>query len=157
MWTCPKCSQRVDDHFEICWKCGTSMDGVEDPTFLADREDTPAPENTSERSALPIPDHLVTIASCSLPAEALAIRLKLEDAGIPVFLADEYTVVMDWLLSNAIGGIKVQVAEHDVRKASELLNLDMPDDETDEEDASEQDETEQEPPEEHIQEKPEDY
>ena len=34
MWTCPKCSAKVDPTFEVCWSCGTTPDGVEDPTFV---------------------------------------------------------------------------------------------------------------------------
>ena len=34
MWTCPKCGTKVDPSFEVCWECGTTPDGVEDPTFL---------------------------------------------------------------------------------------------------------------------------
>ena len=34
MWTCPKCHAKVDPSFEVCWKCGTTPDGVEDPTFV---------------------------------------------------------------------------------------------------------------------------
>lgn len=33
MWTCPKCATKVDPSMEVCWNCGTSVDGVEDPTF----------------------------------------------------------------------------------------------------------------------------
>jgi hypothetical protein len=35
MWTCPKCGTKVDSSFEVCWSCGTSADGVEDPNFVA--------------------------------------------------------------------------------------------------------------------------
>jgi hypothetical protein len=34
MWRCPKCKARVDDTFDVCWQCGTTPDGVEDPEFL---------------------------------------------------------------------------------------------------------------------------
>jgi hypothetical protein len=34
MWTCPKCASKVDPSFEVCWNCGTSPDGVVDPTFV---------------------------------------------------------------------------------------------------------------------------
>jgi len=34
MWTCPKCGSKVDPSFEVCWSCGTSRDGVEDPNFV---------------------------------------------------------------------------------------------------------------------------
>jgi Putative prokaryotic signal transducing protein len=122
MWTCAKCGERVDDDFEVCWSCGTSMDGVEDPGFYtADDVKAQPALPSAEESA-----HLVTVTSCSKPAEALAIRLQLEAAGVPVFLADEFTISMDWLLSNAIGGIKVQVAEADVPRACEVLGLELP-------------------------------
>jgi hypothetical protein len=35
MWTCPKCASKVDPSFEVCWNCGTSPDGVVDPTFVS--------------------------------------------------------------------------------------------------------------------------
>ena len=34
MWTCPRCSAEVDEGFELCWQCGTSSDGVENPDFV---------------------------------------------------------------------------------------------------------------------------
>ena len=34
MWICPKCSVSVEPSFEVCWSCGTTVDGVEDPTFV---------------------------------------------------------------------------------------------------------------------------
>jgi uncharacterized protein YbjQ (UPF0145 family) len=33
VWDCKKCQERVEDSFEVCWNCGTSRDGVEDPAF----------------------------------------------------------------------------------------------------------------------------
>ena len=33
MWRCGKCSESVDDDFNVCWKCGTTREGVEDPAF----------------------------------------------------------------------------------------------------------------------------
>ena len=33
MWDCPKCHERHEDSFEICWNCGTARDGTEDPEF----------------------------------------------------------------------------------------------------------------------------
>ena len=44
MWTCPKCGARVDAGFEVCWQCGTTPEGVEDPTFVR-ADDTPAIED----------------------------------------------------------------------------------------------------------------
>jgi hypothetical protein len=33
MWFCPKCGADVEAGFEVCWQCGTSWAGVEDPSF----------------------------------------------------------------------------------------------------------------------------
>jgi hypothetical protein len=41
MWTCRKCHERHEDSFEVCWNCGTTQGGVEDPTFSR-AEDQPA-------------------------------------------------------------------------------------------------------------------
>jgi DNA-directed RNA polymerase subunit RPC12/RpoP len=46
---------------------------------------------------------------------------KLQDAGIECFLRDQNTVLADPLLSNAIGGIKLEVAEDDFELATELM------------------------------------
>jgi hypothetical protein len=54
-------------------------------------------------------------------AHVLLGRLKAE--GIRCGLKDEYTVTIDPLLSNAIGGIKLQVAAEDFSAATALLLL----------------------------------
>jgi hypothetical protein len=41
MWNCIKCGSTVDDSFEVCWKCGTSRSGVEDPSFVPADETPP--------------------------------------------------------------------------------------------------------------------
>ena len=33
LWTCAKCREEVEPAFDVCWKCGTSKEGVEDPAF----------------------------------------------------------------------------------------------------------------------------
>jgi hypothetical protein len=33
MWRCTKCREQVDEGFEVCWNCGTSKEGIEDPEF----------------------------------------------------------------------------------------------------------------------------
>ena len=53
---------------------------------------------------------------------------KLKDEFINCYLQDEYTVTIDPLLSNAIGGIKLMVAEAQIERAKEILkNYDSPD------------------------------
>ncbi len=66
-------------------------------------------------------EHLVTIGSFSTPYEANLVKSQLEAAGIPAFVADEYTVGMNWLYSNALGGVKVQVPQSLASEAQQIL------------------------------------
>ena len=52
---------------------------------------------------------LTTIGRFSHPLEAQIARARLEAAGIPAFVADEHTINMQWLYSNALGGVRLQV------------------------------------------------
>jgi len=54
--------------------------------------------------------------------DALLAKSILESAGIECFLYDENTIRMDWLWSNALGGVKLSVKEEDALAASELLD-----------------------------------
>ena len=66
-------------------------------------------------------ENLVTIGRYSMPYEANMVKSQLESAGIPAFVADEYTVGMNWLYSNALGGVKVQVPESLESEAKKIL------------------------------------
>ena len=61
-----------------------------------------------------------------IPAHIALGRLKEE--FINCYLQDEYSVTIDPFLSNAIGGIKLMVAEAQIERAREILrNYDFPD------------------------------
>jgi hypothetical protein len=64
---------------------------------------------------------LVTIATFDQPAQARLAKNALDEAGIRSAVNDESLVAMDWLLSNAVGGIKVQVWEEDADRAVSVL------------------------------------
>ena len=49
MWQCVKCGEKLEDSFDVCWSCGTSKDGVEDPDFR--KADDVPPEQISEAVA----------------------------------------------------------------------------------------------------------
>ena len=68
-----------------------------------------------------MPDHLVTIGAYSTPYEANLVRAELEAFNIDVTLADDETIAVNWLWSNALGGVKVQVPESEVEEARRLL------------------------------------
>lgn len=62
-----------------------------------------------------------TILSFTLPHEAHFAKSLLESNEIDVILRDELTIQMDNFISNAIGGVKLQVRECDVESASTIL------------------------------------
>lgn len=68
-------------------------------------------------------DSLVTVTVFQYSSEALIIKGKLESENIRVFLADEYTVDTDPLVSNAIGGVKLQVDFEHVERAKSIIKM----------------------------------
>jgi hypothetical protein len=68
---------------------------------------------------------LVTVASYWWDNEAQIARMHLESFGIRTFMAGEMTASMFWHYSNAVGGIRLQVAECDAERARELLSADV--------------------------------
>ncbi len=92
MWTCPKCQSKVDPSFEVCWNCGTTADGVTDPSFV--RADDAGPieadpvtpellveEGTGELPE-PIAGELVEAYSALDLMEARFLADQLNEAGI---------------------------------------------------------------------------
>lgn len=70
-------------------------------------------------------DSITTIAVFQYSSEALIIKGKLESENIRVYLADEYTVDTDPLVSNAIGGVKLRVNTSQVETAKAIIrNID---------------------------------
>lgn len=70
---------------------------------------------------------LRAVASFSYPYEAQIAKANLESAGIAAYVADENTINMQWLYSDALGGVRVMVAERDFEQARELLGEDFTD------------------------------
>jgi Putative prokaryotic signal transducing protein len=54
--------------------------------------------------------------------EALLAKSILDSVGINRFLQDENTIRLDWLWSNAIGGVRLIVKEEDAADAAKLLD-----------------------------------
>lgn len=70
---------------------------------------------------------LVTVAAYDDLSFAYMAKARLESEGIPCFLANEHLVGVQWLYSNAVGGIKVQVPEAVAEEALALLTGDLDD------------------------------
>ncbi|MBX3256507.1 MAG: DUF2007 domain-containing protein [Chitinophagaceae bacterium] len=67
--------------------------------------------------------NFVTVASFDNYIEANIVLGKLQNEGIEAFLKDEYTVTIDPILTNAIGGIKLTVMEQDAEEARRLMQV----------------------------------
>jgi DNA-directed RNA polymerase subunit RPC12/RpoP len=63
----------------------------------------------------------VVAATFATVGEAEAALSALDAAGIEAFVADENMVAVDWMYSQAIGGVKVLVREEDLEEAQALL------------------------------------
>src|SRR5664280_964475 len=61
------------------------------------------------------------VATFSNSDAAHLLRAHLEGSGITVFVRDDQTVSVDWGLSNAVGGVKVEVPDEDYATAVQLL------------------------------------
>ena len=111
---CPHCKTRVfPSGSGECPSCRKPLDAPVDE--VAGREAPWTPE-------LPeVSTGLVTVARFADPVEAAMAKNCLEDAGFVSFLADAETVSVAWQWSNALGGIKLQVAEPDADKARTVL------------------------------------
>jgi hypothetical protein len=62
-----------------------------------------------------------TLASFNLPMDAYLLRARLEGSGITAYVRDENLVTLDWLYSNAVGGVKVDVMDEDYERALEIF------------------------------------
>lgn len=65
----------------------------------------------------------ITVRSFDNYIDANIMLGKLQNEGITCFLRDEYTVTIDPILTNAVGGIKLTVPEADVPRAVHLLEM----------------------------------
>lgn len=64
---------------------------------------------------------LITVAQYRDLTEAGLAKSKLEAAGITCFLDNEYTIGANWLYSNALGGVKLNVPEENAEEAKAII------------------------------------
>lgn len=85
------------------------------------------PEAEPDQDLLPGPEEgITTLRRFRDQGEALLARSVLESAGVGCFLLNENTIRNDWLWSNLLGGIRLQVAASDVEAAEALLSQPIP-------------------------------
>lgn len=127
MWTCPKCGTKVDPSFDVCWKCGTNQEGVEDPTFVGADESgpipdaEPSPEVKSRWAEVVGEDHSHDLVVCYQALslmEATFLANQLNDQGIP---AVSDTQDMQDALGTWDGNPRVYCRAEDLEKARAFL------------------------------------
>lgn len=64
---------------------------------------------------------LVTVAQYRDLPEAWLAKSKLEVAGITCFLENEYIVGANWLYSDALGGVKLNVPKENAEEAKAII------------------------------------
>jgi len=64
---------------------------------------------------------MITVANAFDVTEAYLIKSRLEAEGINTFIPDENTSQIQPMWNNAIGGVRVQVADEDVENAKLVL------------------------------------
>ena len=64
---------------------------------------------------------MVTIYSCSFPSEVYPLVARLEVEEIPCTLANDTMISIDPLISNALGGVRLNVPEHFEERAREVV------------------------------------
>ncbi len=86
-WACPKCRTLVEGEFEVCWRCGTSNIGIEDPDFRrvadvasAPSKRSPLPDGEPESGAISAPPGMPPDRRCTACGEALR-PIQLVDTG----------------------------------------------------------------------------
>jgi DNA-directed RNA polymerase subunit RPC12/RpoP len=66
-------------------------------------------------------NNYTTVLTFTYPYEVAIVRGRLESEGIECFVQDELTVQVNPFYSNAIGGVKLQVKNSDLKQAVEIL------------------------------------
>ncbi len=64
----------------------------------------------------------VTVGSFTSPWEAHIAKGFLESEGIPVVVRNEHHIAANWMLSNALGGVLLQVTEDNAVRALKALD-----------------------------------
>ncbi len=105
------------DDINTCSDCGESLKPGERPEL-----------KHIEKAEV---DSLVNIASYRDLPDAYLVKGKLESEGISVFLRNEHTIGVQWLYSNALGGVKLDVPESQVEQAHNILKEDYTEEITD--------------------------
>jgi hypothetical protein len=138
MWSCPKCATKVDPSFDVCWNCGTTADGIEDPTFVAADASGPVESPLDldmPDGEQPIPQPLNESAGVLVEAywaldvmQAKFLADRLTEAGIPAMadtqdmhdqFASQSSGPRVWVRAGDLPRARAWLAEYDRRNRAE--------------------------------------
>jgi hypothetical protein len=77
MWACRKCRETIEGSFDVCWRCGTTKEGVEDPDFKAQQEGVDERESEPDQASAFKAGKPVVVAAPpaeSTPKQSSAVR-----------------------------------------------------------------------------------
>ena len=84
------------------------------------------PPEVPDPSPVAAYQRLITVRQYRELSEAQVARGVLESAGIACYLRDENAVRLEWVWSNLLGGVWLQVREEDREAAEEILTQPIP-------------------------------
>lgn len=132
MWICPKCSVSVEPSFEVCWACGTTVDGVEDPTFVtADnaapiedpRFDLRSSKRDSPQVEPELPEPPFELVECYRPrdsAEAKFLVDRLAEVGIMAVANGTHMGNTEYVIP--LFAPRIEVRTEDYARARDLVD-----------------------------------
>ena len=100
MWTCPNCSEQLEDQFDACWKCGTKPDGGRIADFEPDPEgDVPdvGPDEKREPVRLPTVTYF-SIPVVLITAVAYNCYIEWNNWGETPRQRFEQITAVDWVI-----------------------------------------------------------
>ena len=113
--------EKLPDANQAALRAEFASRGLEPPLVDNKEDDKQEPQSSDEP-----PFSLVTVGAYRDLTEAFVARAVLEQAEIECFLKNENIVRMQWGMSNAVGGVRLQVADKDAANATALLAQPIP-------------------------------
>ena len=103
MWKCKKCSEKIEDEFDICWNCGADKDGAVSDKDVAAQIKTAKIEQKQERvdekknqiSVRQISKNEVVIVDIQIPFSSMVVLMvKSAFAAIPALFIVMFVIAI---------------------------------------------------------------
>jgi hypothetical protein len=128
MRKCPYCGKENQDEAVHCWECGTELLEKPAPAGKLPESATPEPEFAPAKLDFMTPRpqememDLVNLIRCRTFGEADLLVTRLETAGVPAFIPDQFLLQNIGFNLNTYGNVRIQVPPKDYEAAKELLS-----------------------------------